>query len=503
MALLIAALLLLASSASAADMSSSAAPPPAPIKTLGRNSDARVRAQSAGGAQDQEGQQLARDNEQLSRESSSGNTAKASSSATTTTTTTTTKATRSPISSSPSMNSNTFANDYSAVGKLFIQGDTGNVGIGSSDTFNSRQPPERKLEVDGDVFIGGALYLDADGGVRKAEVDAMSDTVRGQRHFGKHNGIHLVSRNSGATIHARGVDLDGCPHAAGDACESARLAGSDVVVEAAQNWSLSSTRYGGMVAFSGDGGGSTDNENAEGDTLTVRSTRGPKSAVDVVGGGYVRIAAGGSVSINAGESKGASQLAHEGAEMHAQRTQGSRLSLDADGSASFLLGKGGVFSVGEARTSLGREHDSDDVSGDISSTRISLLDGHYHMMRRAATFGADSRGERIFIDVRDGAAMHCDVFISSRAGKFASMYRVESFISLADGDLFHAPISEVAESSGDGMAFEHDVNYYRTSGTASAAATFRIVLNAKIAPAQALRASIVASCRGDGIEALL
>ena len=36
-------------------------------------------------------------------------------------------------------------NDYSAVGKFFIQGDTGNVGIG--DAFSSRRPPSKKLEL--------------------------------------------------------------------------------------------------------------------------------------------------------------------------------------------------------------------------------------------------------------------------------------------------------------------------------------------------------------------
>ena len=89
--------------------------------------------------------------------------------------------TAAPVSTSGSSSlGNVGRSDYSAVGKLFIEGDTGNVGIGSSDVFNSKKPPERKLEVDGDVRISGGLlfHQDFEQSVHVPEGEKKSSTMR-------------------------------------------------------------------------------------------------------------------------------------------------------------------------------------------------------------------------------------------------------------------------------------------------------------------------------------
>ncbi len=58
-----------------------------------------------------------------------------------------------PVSANPSMT----RPDFSAVGRLWIDGVTGNVGVGDLALYNSAVAPSSRLEVDGDAQIRGDL----------------------------------------------------------------------------------------------------------------------------------------------------------------------------------------------------------------------------------------------------------------------------------------------------------------------------------------------------------
>ena len=242
------------------------------------------------------------------------------------------------------------------------------------------------------------------------------------------------------------------------------------------------------------------------------SRRPPSRKLEVHGDVYVA----GGLHVGAPQVDGAS----------ADRAE-ARMLIDDRGSVLFNLGRGGAFEVREAAAGPG------DGGAAPPPARVSLLNGHYLMMRKASELHeADAEGafaQPVYIDVTDGAAIDCTVFLTAtpldRGGgdgagpPRASMHRVEFFASLSGTDLFHQTVSRASSQRGRGapaaFELEYDINYFNTAGAAAegdgaspAGRSLRLVVRLRLRPAPPPRGgaapagvslSSVTTCRGDGM----
>lgn len=60
--------------------------------------------------------------------------------------------------------------DFSLVGRVWVDGPTGNVGVGDISLFNATAAPATKLEVDGTVTVRGDVVFDESNGANKITV---------------------------------------------------------------------------------------------------------------------------------------------------------------------------------------------------------------------------------------------------------------------------------------------------------------------------------------------
>mmetsp|Transcript_14579 Transcript_14579/g.47860 ORF Transcript_14579/g.47860 Transcript_14579/m.47860 type:complete len:736 (-) Transcript_14579:245-2452(-) len=60
--------------------------------------------------------------------------------------------------------------NFSAMGRMFVHGNTGNVGVGDMSTYNDTAPPAYRLEVDGTTMLHGSLLFDNSNGESVLEV---------------------------------------------------------------------------------------------------------------------------------------------------------------------------------------------------------------------------------------------------------------------------------------------------------------------------------------------
>ena len=60
--------------------------------------------------------------------------------------------------------------DFSLVGRVWVDGPTGNVGVGDISLFNATAAPATKLEVDGDVTVRGDVVFDESNGANAITV---------------------------------------------------------------------------------------------------------------------------------------------------------------------------------------------------------------------------------------------------------------------------------------------------------------------------------------------